>query len=342
MLLKRILLILSATLFCSQATAQGLQRYSFSEPHMGTEFRLILYADNEQQAKTAADSAFSRVEELNRIMSDYLDGSELNRLSRTSGSGEFVKVSPDLFEVLQASVEYCRRSDGLFDITVGPLSRFWRVIRMSPEPALPGEVELEQILEAVGCGLIELNSADQSVMLKASDMRLDLGGIAKGFTADEVLEVLKSFGITRALMDAGGDITLGDPPPGRSHWEVAVPDRSLGSETSGYITIKTENRSVTTSGDLYQYVVINGVRYSHIINPKSGLGSTKQIQATVIAGSGMQADALSSILTLMDPEEGMAMINRMNRTEAILFVNRDGSVEMLMSDGANALLGDLK
>jgi thiamine biosynthesis lipoprotein len=342
MLLKRILLILSATLFCSQATAQELQRYSFSEPHMGTEFRLILYSDNEQRAKTAADSAFSRVEELNRIMSDYLDGSELNRLSRTSGSGEFVKVSPDLFEVLQASVEYCRQSDGLFDITVGPLSRFWRVIRMSPEPALPGEVELEQILEAVGCGLIELNSSDQSVMLKASDMRLDLGGIAKGYTADEVLEVLKSFGITRALMDAGGDITLGDPPPGRSHWEVAVPDRSLGSETGGYITIETENRSVTTSGDLYQYVVIDGVRYSHVINPKSGIGSMKQIQATVVAGSGMQADALSSILTLMDPEEGMAMINRMDRTEAILFVNREGSVEMLISDGANALLGDLK
>ncbi|NBB77553.1 MAG: FAD:protein FMN transferase, partial [Bacteroidetes bacterium] len=199
-----------------------------------------------------------------------------------------------------------------------------------------------QMLEKVGCERIELKPTDQSVMLKAPGMRLDLGGIAKGYTADKVLKVLTSFGITRALMDAGGDVTLGDPPPDRSHWEVAVPDRSLGSESDGYITIETANRSVTTSGDLYQYVVIDGERYSHIINPRIGLGSTRQIQATVVAKEGMQADALSSILTLMDPEEGLAMINKMEQTEAILFVNRDGNIEMLMSDGANALFGGLK
>jgi len=278
-----------------------------------------------------------RIEDLNQIMSDYLEESELNRLSRKSGSGEPVRVSEDLFLVIQESIRMAELSDGLFDITIGPLSRFWRVVRMSPDPQLPTDQELAKFEEQVGYENIRLDKENQTVELTKPGMQLDLGGIAKGYAAEEALEVLKSYGIERALIDAGGDVTLGDPPPGRESWEVAVPKSQKNGE-SQFITLQTANKTVTTSGDLFQFVVIDGTRYSHILNPMTGLGATNQIQATVIADEGMRADALSSILTLMKPTEGIEWMNGLDHAEAILFVNENGTIKEYYSEGAGELL----
>lgn len=306
---------------------------------MGTQFNIVLYdeAGKDSTTKKAAEDAFARVEELNQIMSDYEEDSELNRLSRTSGSGEAVNVSDDLFAVLKESVRMAELSDGLFDITIGPMSRFWRVVRMSPDPQLPTDDELADFEEQVGYEHIKLNEEDQTVELLKPNMQLDLGGIAKGYAAEEALKVLNRFGIERALIDAGGDVTLGDPPPGRDSWNVAVPKNWEEGETN-FVTLNTANRTVTTSGDLFQFVEIDGKRYSHILNPMTGLGATNQIQASVIAKQGMEADALSSILTLMSPEEGIALINGMDQTEAILFVNKEGEIEEFYSEGARDFL----
>ncbi|WP_234570549.1 FAD:protein FMN transferase [Rhodohalobacter sp. 614A] len=305
--------------------AQDLERYSFSSNHMGTRFNIVLYTDNESVASQASKEAFARIEELNQIMSDYLEDSELNRLAKTSGSGEAVKVSEDLFTVLQESIRMAKMTDGLFDITIGPMSKFWRVVRMSPEPELPSNEELEELRQKVGYKYIKLNEKNRTVELLKPGMQLDLGGIAKGYAAEEALAVIRTHGIEKALIDAGGDVTLGDMPPGRDTWDVAVPKNKTRGENS-FITLQVTNRTVTTSGDLFQFVVIDGERYSHILNPKTGLGATRQIQATVISPDGMQADALASVLTLMDPEDGIELVNGLDHTEAIIFMNDGGNI----------------
>lgn len=335
---KTIYLFIFTVFFVQNAFPQDLERYSFASNQMGTRFNIILYTDiPEAKAADIAKAAFARIGDLNRIMSDYDENSELNRLSRTSGSGEAVRVSDDLFKVLKESVRMAEMSGGLFDITIGPMSSFWRVVRMSPDPELPTDEELAELKQKVGYEYIELNEENRTVTLLKPGMKLDLGGIAKGYAAEEALKVLQSNGINRALIDAGGDVTLGDPPPGRDSWDVAVPKNRIEGENE-YVTLQTANRTVTTSGDLFQFVVIDGTRYSHILNPKTGLGATKQIQSTVIAPDGMKADALSSVLTLMEPEQGMELINKLHHTEAIIFLNRNGNIQTWYSDGADKYL----
>lgn len=319
------------------AQSQDLQRYSFQSPHMGTQFNIVLYSDDDSIASLASKKAFERIEELNQIMSDYEEDSELNQLSRTSGSGKAVKVSNDLFAVLKESVRMAELSDGLFDVTVGPMSKFWRVVRMSPDPQIPSDEELADLHKKVGHQHIRIDEENQTVELLKPNMQLDLGGIAKGNAAEEALKVIKSFNIEKALIDAGGDVTLGDPPLGRDNWDVAVP-KYQNNENNQFITLNVFDRTVTTSGDLFQFVEIDGKRYSHIINPKTGLGTTNQIQATVISTNGMTADALSSILTLMNPENGILLINQIDDTEAIIFMNEGGKIKEWYSDGANEYL----
>lgn len=219
--------VLLALFLIDSATAQNLNRYEFTETHMGSDFRIVLYADSDSMAETASDSAFARIEELNSVMSDYVEDSELNRLSARSGSGEWMKLSDDLFSVLSEAQWISYQTDGIFDVTVGPMTASWRELRRSANPVLPSCNELNELRQKVGYEHLVLNIEEQSARLLRENMALDLGGIGKGFAADEAMKVLKSFGIDSALIDAGGDVTLGDPPAGRETWITAVPKKLL-------------------------------------------------------------------------------------------------------------------
>lgn len=319
------------------AIAQNTERYEFTSRHMGSDFRIVLYANSDSIALAASDSAFARIEELNVVMSDYIDKSELNRLSRTSGSGEWVRLSEELFRILSIAQRISYQTDGVFDVTVGPMTRSWRELRRSSEPMLPSLAELNEIKKRVGHEHLVLNFEERSARLLRENMALDLGGIGKGFAADEALSVLKSFGICSALIDAGGDVTLGNPPPGRQQWITAVP-KTVTREGTEMIRLQMANRSVATSGDLFQFAMVDGVRYSHILDPKTGLGSTLQLQATVISNSGTLADAYASVLTLMKPEEGIDFIEQVPDTEAILFMKSGDEITEFVSSGISRFL----
>jgi len=312
--------------------AQELQRYSFDSRHMGTQITIILYAGDETVAYRAAEAAFERIEELNQIMSDYIETSEVNRLSKKSGSGKWMKISDDLYNVLETSVQISEMTGGLFDVTMGPVTHEWRYIRMMGEPELPDEEKLKRLLGKVGYQHIEFDPNTGSVRLINKNMQLDLGGIAKGFAAEKAIKKLKEFGIESALVDAGGDITISAPPPSRESWIVAVP-KGITDGDRLMASLKLRDKTVTTSGDMFQFVEIDGVRYSHIINPKTGLGSVQRIQATVISDSGMYADALASACTLMQPEECLNLISKFDNTEAVLYRARDGEIEEWTSAG---------
>ncbi len=321
----------------SAVLAQATERHTFQSRHMGTQINLILYADDDSLANRAANAAFERIEELNQIMSDYIPASELNRLSRKSGSGEWMKISEELFRVLEKSLWISEKTDGLFDVTIGPMTHEWRYIRRLPEPALPDDVTLDSLKASVNYRYIELDVDSQSARLTTPNMQLDFGGIAKGYAAQEALKTVQLFGISSVLVDAGGDITLGNPPPGRDSWDVAIPKGRVDGEMA-YTTVQFSGKILTTSGDMYQFALIDGQRYSHIVNPRTGLGSTDQIQATVISSTGMYADAFASALTLMEPEKGIRLIEKIEETEALIFQVIDGEVHQWMTTGMEVLL----
>lgn len=285
-----------------------LSRHEFESKHMGTTFRVVLYAADADAAKKAADAAFARVAALDAVMSDYKRDSELNRLCAAfkTAVGDPVKVSDDLFFVLFKAEQLSKASDGAFDVTVGPLVQLWRHARRTQQ--LPDKDELAAARKKVGYKNVVLDPVQQTAKLLVPGMQLDLGGIAKGYAADEALKVLREkHGITRALVAAAGDITCGDPPPGKDHWAVDIAPIAKGQKPR---PLRLANASVSTSGDLEQFVEIGGVRYSHIVDPKTGLGLTGRRSVTVIAPKGVTADSMTKAVMLMPPAAGLSLVEK--------------------------------
>ena len=303
--------------FIPSITLQGadLERFTFSQPHMGTVFRIVLYAESGEVAKRASDAAFTRIAELNGVMSDYIPTSELSRLSKTSGSGQWVRLSDDLWRVLAYARDVSEISDGAFDITVGPIVRLWRRARRQFE--LPSRSRIDEAKARVGWQHVQLDVGSKSVKLLKPGMRLDLGGIAKGFAADEALAAMKSHGVSQALIDAGGDILLGDAPPGRPGWRVGIASVDPKTQTPARIVLLA-NAAMATSGDAWQYVEIEGVRYSHIVNPETGIGLTHRSSVSIIAGTGMMSDALASAVSVMGTERGITLIDTLPHVHAFV------------------------
>jgi thiamine biosynthesis lipoprotein len=273
---------------------------------MGTRFRLVLYAENEAAAQAAQRAAFRRIAELNLILSDYLPTSELMLLCQKAG-GPAVAVGPDLFAVLKRAQEIARITDGAFDVTVGPVVRLWRRARRIRE--LPAAERIAEARALVDYRLLKLDEMNRTVQLEKPGMLLDVGGIAKGYAGEEVQRVLKKHGIQSALVAAGGDIVVSAAPQGAAGWRVGI--TALGEEEKGTPTLVLHDCAVSTAGDTEQFVEIGGVRYSHIVDPKTGLGLTNRIQVTVVANDGTTADGLDTGLAVLGVERGMPIVERM-------------------------------
>jgi thiamine biosynthesis lipoprotein len=310
---SRWLVLALAALAPPAAPAEpALTRYSFDEPHMGTRFKIILYAPDADTAKKAADAAFARIADLDGIMSDYRPASELMQLCAKSG-GDPVKVSDDLFFILQKAQETSRLSDGAFDVTVGPVVKLWRLSRRSQR--LPDPEKLAAARDLVGWQNVKLDAKEQTVQLLKPGMQLDLGGIAKGYAGDAAVAVLKKHGIDRALVVGGGDIVAGGPPPGTEGWTIAIAplDESDGSPGP---TLTLHDAAVSTSGDAEQYVEIDGKRYSHIVDPKTGIGLVGRMSATVVAPRGVQADSLTKVVAVLGPERAFKLLEPLEGVSA--------------------------
>ncbi|MGE0609133.1 MAG: FAD:protein FMN transferase [Pirellulales bacterium] len=310
-------------------------RFAYEERHMGVGWKLILYAPDQETADRAAKAVFARVEELNGILSDYDPESELSRLSQTAGSGRPVPVSDELWRVLETSQSLARQSGGAFDITLGPVIRQWRRARRTGK--IPPADELTAARGLVGHTLLQLDPIGRTARLDKADMRLDLGGIAMGYAVDESLRVLHDMGITRALLDASGDIGVTDPPPGAAGWriEVAPPGGAETNQPSkaAPIVLILANAAVTTSGDLYQHVEIDGRRYSHIVDPRTGLGLTDRSNVTVVADTCMAADSLATAASVLGPQAGLRLIEATPHAEAQFLRQPAETLETVRSSG---------
>lgn len=270
--------------------------FEFTEVHMGLPVRLVLHARDRQAAESAARAAFARIARLDRMMSDYRPDSELRRLE--SRTGQSVPVSPELLAVLTRALEISRATEGAFDPTIAPLVALWRESRSTRR--LPEPSRLAAARALVGWRHVEIDAARSAVRLSRPGMRLDLGGVAKGYILQEALRTLRSAGVTRALVASGGDIVAGDAPPGRPGWHVDAPgaDPVFAARAE-----RLTNAALATSGPTVQFVEIDDVRYSHIIDPRTGLGMTTDRVAYVIADDAALADGLATALTILSADE---------------------------------------
>jgi len=293
---------------------------------MGVPFRMVLYATNEAHAKMASDAAFARVRELNDKLSDYDLESELSKLSRGSGQGRPVKVSDDLWRVLATAQDWARKSDGALDITVGPVVNLWRHARRLQQ--FPRADRLAEARARVGYTNLVLDPKRKTALLCVPEMRLDLGGIAKGFAADEALKVLRALGIQSALVAAAGDIALGDAPPGQHGWKIEIPSLDVtNAPPSRSVTVA--NTGVSTAGDVFQRLELDGVRYSHIVDPRTGIGLTDHSLVSVIARDAMTSDALETVVSVLGPEKGLEVIKKTPGTAVRIMRKPGKTIEVI-------------
>jgi thiamine biosynthesis lipoprotein len=279
-------LFASVLVFCA-VSLQGAERYRASEPQMGSIATITLYADSPEQAQQAFIKAFARITELNGVLSDYDPNSELSRICESAR-----RPGKDLSSILSFSAKLASETEGAFDLTIGPLTRLWRQARK--ERRIPTLAEVDGALERVGYTKLEGSRCT------VAGMQLDAGGIAKGYAADEALAVLKSLGISRALVAMSGDIVSGDPPPGKDGWNVMVADQVR----------LLRNEAVSTSGDEFQHHEVQGVRYSHIIDPRTGWALRNSRSIAVIAKTGMETDAIATAVSVGGPDTARKLTQR--------------------------------
>ena len=301
----RSLAAIASAVLASLPCPAAEQRFNFTRPAMGTTFHIACYAADEKTASSAAEAAFRRIEELDAALSDYVETSELRRLCATSGRP--VPVSADLFAVLEAARGVAERTDGAFDFTLGHLTNLWRRSRRQKE--LPSAERIATAMAAKGWRHVFLAKPARTIELSHPGMALDLGGIAKGFAADAALAVMTGKGLSRAIVIAGGDMAIGDPPPGQAGWDIKL--RAFANSDSGaddLLPLTLRNSGVSTSGDLYQFVEIAGTRYSHIVDPQTGLGLTRRIACSVIAANATMSDAYATAFCVLGSEGGRAVV----------------------------------
>lgn len=314
-------------------------RHEFQEPHLGTSVRIVVHAESATEARRAARRAFDRIEAIEQALSDYRPRSEASLLVRTHGTP--VPVSEDLFRALSDGLEVARRSGGAFDPTIGPLVQLWR--RAKRQRELPRPRRIETARAAVGYEHVRLDPARRTVELARPGMRLDFGGIGKGFAAEAAVEVLIESGHPSCLVDAGGDIAVGARPPGEPGWSIALPilgrdGHAIPGDGVDAIRLRLEHAAVATSGDAFQYLELDGVRYSHVLDPKSGLGipapTPDSIRSvTVIAPRGSIADALASTLSALPTEAGLALVESWDGCAARIVEVNGGTTRLHETQG---------
>ncbi len=278
---------------------------------MGVQTRIVEFAPDKTLAESAAAAAFERIDRLDAVMSDYRRGSELNRLSDAAG-GEPVRISDDLFAILLTSQDIALASSGAFDVTVGPAVALWRAARKSGH--LPTDEQSASARALVGWDRLELHRANQTARLRDKGMRLDLGAIAKGYAAEQAARTLSAQGINRCLVSLAGDVYAADPPPGEPGWHVEVRAGQPGASSS---VLLLRRAGISTSGDTEQFVEIDGRRFSHIIDPHTGLGLPLRRSVTILAQRADWSDALATAAYILGPTATRTMLTQYPKTAAI-------------------------
>lgn len=292
-----------------------LTRFEYARVLMGSKARIVLYQEHEHEAVAKARIAFEEMEHLNAVLSDYDPNSEAMLLV-TNEPGRWTEISEDLLDVLLKSAKVWAASDGAFDPTIGPVTHIWR--NAAAHSSMPSGTVLSDARSRAGFELLEIDSDVSKVRLKTNGMVFDFGGIGKGYAAGRALETLRDLDAPIALVDLGGDIAIGKPPPGSEGWSISI-ETGLGEKEDRVLA----DCGVATSGDLYRFVEIDGERYSHIIDPRTGMGLTARIAVTVIADEPWLADALASAFSVLGEVDAEGLRDAYPDAEVFMSINSE-------------------
>ena len=310
------ILPISAYLINDRASKQVYEQSFIS---MDTPMQLSAYGP---RAKNAVDESQKRLQELNNMASTKIDTSDVSKINNAAGKN-YVKVHPEIIKMLVASQRYSKISNGVWDITVGPLVNLWGIGTDTEKK--PTDVSIKSKLPLVGYNKVSINEKDNSVMLMQPGMAIDLGGIAKGFAADEVDKIYKKYDIKNGLISLGQSSIYGVGKNGKgSPWSVGI-KHPRSDESDNYLgIIRITNQGISTSGDYQRYFIQNGKRYHHILSPSTGYPVDNGVMSVtvVIDGSvpdnGMLADILSLTVFGLGPEKGINLINSMPKVSCIV------------------------
>lgn len=301
---------------------------------LGCEISLVLFSRDSDWAARVVSGAFERISELESVLSKFKQDSDISQLNQVQ-SGE-ARVSPHTFKVIEEAASFGSLTNGAFDITSEPLLRLWE--GAEERDSLPSKEEIQRALSLVGFGCLELNMGKSVISFAQEGMRVDLGGIGKGYIIDEVVRFLKSCRIPSGLVDAGGDLSAFGENPERGKWIVGLRNPLEPGSLLGYFQIPCG--SVVTSGNYMRYFTIQGKQYSHIIDPRTGQPVNEDLlSVTVLAPDTMTADALATSVSVLGVEEGVDLIESRPDTEALIITRQSEKLTILKSSGFPELWG---
>jgi thiamine biosynthesis lipoprotein len=279
---------------------------------MGTYMEIKAFG---RQAPTALEKAFARIREIEERMTQNTLDSEIAAINQKAGS-EAVKVSEDTFFVIEKALEYGRLTGGMFDPTIQPVVRLWQI--GSPEARVPSTAEIEAKLPLVDYRAVQLDATQKKVYLPHAGMGLDLGGIAKGYAADETVAILKAHGVKKALINLGGNIYALGTNPNNEPWKIGIQDPE--DQRNQYIAIiAAQDATLVTSGPYERFLKVDDTVYHHILNPTTGYpADTGLLSVTIVASKSIDADALSTSVFALGREAGLDLINSLENVEAVV------------------------
>ncbi|QNI35941.1 FAD:protein FMN transferase [Edaphobacter albus] len=303
-------------LWCEPLYAQDKPQL-FHEAHaaMGSEFTIDIYAPNQETAEEWMQGAFDEIDRLEDLLSNYRPTSELSRISREAAKGP-VTTDPETFAFLEKAVELSRRSEGAFDMTVGPLMRAWGFF--FNKGRIPSDAELDALRSKTGWQHIQLNPATRTVWFdNGVSMELDPGGIGKGYAVDRVVAFLREQGVRAALISGGSSSIYGmGAPPGEAGWKVNVPDPVHAGSMMTEAILK--DTSLSTSACTEKFFIKDGHRYCHILDPHTMHPVEGRLQTTIIAPSTTESDAISTATFVLEPAKAAQMVKTFQRAAAVL------------------------
>lgn len=310
-LIAILVLVAVAVAACRPGGAPAAKPYKETQFLMDTIVDVTAYGPG---AEAAVKAAFAEFRRLHDISNHFDPASQVSQISRAAGRGP-VKADPDLIYMLQRSRELSDKLDGVFDVTVGPLSELWGVGRKGDY--VPTQAEIDAVLPLVNYRLVKVDEAAGTVYLPKVGMKLDLGGIAKGYAVDKAIAVLKSHGIQSALINAGGDVRIIGRRPDGNPWRIGVQHPRKGDAVIAKLAL-TDWDTMETSGDYQRFITVGGVRYSHILDPRTGRQPRQLASVTMAVNNSADGDIFSTALFILGPERGLALLGQFPGVEAIM------------------------
>lgn len=287
---------------------------------MGSNFEITVIAENKAQADIFIAKAVNEIKRIENLISSWDPKSQTSAINKNAGINP-VKVDLELFQLIERSIAISKLTDGAFDISYASMDRIWKFDGTVTQ--IPDQVIILQSIAKVGFENIVLDKENSSVFLKKEGMKIGFGGIGKGYAADKAKALLEKIGVKGGIINASGDMnTWGQKPDGKD-WEVAITNPMDKSKSFGRFPLN--EGSVVTSGDYEKFVILNNERYSHIINPKTGMPAKGIISVTVFAPKAELADALATSVFVMGIEAGIDRINQLPNIECII-VSENGSL----------------